>query len=50
MEQILKSTQNKIVETPNAQNIINLRAESQIKINSSRKTKPEERSEDVNTE
>ena len=50
MEQILKSTQNKIVEMPNAQDIVNLKAESQTKVDSSRKTKPEGRSENVNTE
>ena len=50
MEQILKSTQNKIIEAPNAQNIVNLKAENQIKVDSDRKTKPEGRSENVNTE
>ena len=50
MEQILKSTQNKIIEAPNAQNIVNLKAENQIKVDRDRKTKPEERSENVNTE
>ena len=50
MEQILKSTQNKTLKTPNAQNIVNLEAENQIKVNRSRETKPEGRSENVNTE
>ena len=50
MEQILKSTQNKIIEAPNAQNIVDLKAENQIKVNSDRKSKPKGRSENVNTE
>ena len=50
MEQILKSTQNKIVETHNAQNIVSPTAESKIKINENRITKTEKRSENVNTE
>ena len=50
MEQILKSTQNKIIKAPNAQNIVNLKAENQIKVDSDRKTKPKGRSENVNTE
>ena len=34
MEQILKSTQNETLKTPNAQNIVNLEAESQVKVKS----------------
>ena len=45
MEQILKSTQNKIVETHNAQNIVNPTVESQIKVNRNRITKTDKRSD-----
>ena len=50
MEQILKSTQNKIVETNNAQNIVSPTVESQIKVNRKRITKTDKRSENVNKE
>ena len=46
MEQILKSRQNKIIEAPN---IINLKTENQIKVDSDRKAKYTERSDNVNT-
>ena len=44
MEQILKSTQNKIVETHNAQTIVIPTVENQIKINRNRITKTDRRS------
>ena len=50
MEQILKSKQNKIVETHNAQNIVIPTVKSQIKVNRNRITKPDKGSENVNTE
>ena len=50
MEQILKSTQNKIVETHNAQNIVSPTVKSQIKVNRNRITKTDKMSENVNTE
>ena len=50
MEQILKSTQNKIVETHNAQKIVSPTVESQIKVNRNRITKTDKRSENANTE
>ena len=45
MEQILKSTQNKIVETHNAQNIVSPTVESQIIVNRNRITKTDKRSD-----
>ena len=39
-----------MVEAPNARNIVILKAENQIKVDSDRKAKPERRSENVNTE
>ena len=50
MKQILNITRNKIIETPNVQNIVDPEVESQVKGNRIRNTKSEERSENMNTE
>ena len=51
MEQILKITQNKMIETPNAQNMVDCGVESQENFNRNRNrnTKFGERSENIKT-
>ena len=49
MEQILNITRNEIIETPNAQNMVDHGVESQVNFNRNRNTKSEESSEYINT-